>query len=195
MYINSQVVDNAMKVYKGTLSDVDSYSVFYDNKKSTKTSLCTQLSELNVTDIYVCGLAYDVCVGNYILFLIIIYYMFCSYVRLQPLLYISGLYLISGATAADALSIGYRTIVIDDCCRGVDLNDIEKTKNDFIKNHGVIVQSNEVIKNKISLLYNFIITKYFIFQIKAMVEGCDRRPELGYKLALEIEKSMKKDLI
>lgn len=27
-----------------------------------------------------------------------------------------------------------------------------------------------------------------------MVEGRDRRPELGYKLALEIEKSMEKDL-
>jgi len=26
-----------------------------------------------------------------------------------------------------------------------------------------------------------------------MVEGRDRRPELGYKLALEIEKSMKKE--
>lgn len=26
-----------------------------------------------------------------------------------------------------------------------------------------------------------------------MVEGRDRRPELGYKLALEIEKSMTKD--
>lgn len=53
-------------------------------------------------------------------------------------------FLISGATAADALSIGYRTILIDDCCRGVDLNDIEKTKNSVIKNHGVIVQSHEV---------------------------------------------------
>lgn len=62
-------------------------------------------------------------------------------------------YLISGATAADSLSIGYRTILIDDCCRGVDLNDIEKTKNSVIKNHGVIVQSHEVIlKQKIYII-------------------------------------------
>lgn len=54
------------------------------------------------------------------------------------------IFLISGATVADALSIGYRTILIDDCCRGVDLNDIEKTKNTVVKNHGVIVQSSEV---------------------------------------------------
>ncbi|XP_025422322.1 uncharacterized protein LOC112692036 [Sipha flava] len=140
LYKDLKVVDNAMKIYKGTISDVDSYSVFWDNKKLTQTTLGTQLSQLNATDIYVCGLAYDVCVG---------------------------------ATAADALSIGYRTILIDDCCRGVNLNDIEKTKNSVIKNHGVIVQSNEV---------------------KTMVEGRDRRPELGYKLALEIEKSMKKDI-
>lgn len=49
-----------------------------------------------------------------------------------------------GATAADALSIGYRTVLIDDCCRGVDLLDIEETKNKLISNHGVIVSSNQV---------------------------------------------------
>ncbi|CAH1725196.1 nicotinamidase isoform X1 [Aphis gossypii] len=139
LYKDLKVVDNAVKIYKGTISDVDSYSVFWDNKKLTQTTLGTQLAQLNATDIYVCGLAYDVCVG---------------------------------ATVADALSIGYRTILIDDCCRGVDLNDIEKTKNHVVKNHGVIAQSHE---------------------IKTMVEGRDRRPELGYKLALEIEKSMEKE--
>lgn len=51
----------------------------------------------------------------------------------------------SGATAIDALSIGYRTILLDDCCRGVDLEDIEKTKKTVISNHGVIVNSNLVI--------------------------------------------------
>ncbi|XP_050439318.1 nicotinamidase [Adelges cooleyi] len=136
LYKDLKVVDNAMKIYKGTVSDVDSYSVFWDNKKLSETTLCNQLANLNITDIYVCGLAYDVCVG---------------------------------ATAADALSIGYRTILIDDCCRGVDVDDINLTKNSVIKNHGVIVQSHEV---------------------KAMVEGRDRRPELGYKLALELEKSI-----
>lgn len=124
-------MDNAVKIYKGTTSDVDSYSVFWDNKKLSQTTLGTQLSQLNATDIYVCGLAYDVCVGNKLLALII---------KKKYILAI----LILGATAADALSIGYRTILVDDCCRGVDLNDIEKTKNNVIKNHGVIVQSNEV---------------------------------------------------
>ncbi|XP_012266788.2 nicotinamidase [Athalia rosae] len=127
------IVSNAVKIYKGTNPDVDSYSVFWDNKKLTETTLFSQLQNKGATDIYICGLAYDVCVG---------------------------------ATAVDALGSGFRTILIDDCSRGVDLVDIEKTKATVIGNNGVIVNSS---------------------QVKAMVEGRDRRPELGYKLALEIK--------
>lgn len=58
-----QIVENAVKVYKGTNPEVDSYSVFWDNKKLTQTTLVSQLEQKNATDIYVCGLAYDVCVG------------------------------------------------------------------------------------------------------------------------------------
>jgi hypothetical protein len=49
-----------------------------------------------------------------------------------------------GATAIDALSSGYRTVLIDDCCRGVDLQDIETTKESILSDHGIIVQSHEV---------------------------------------------------
>lgn len=131
-----KILDNAIKIYKGTNPAVDSYSVFWDNKKMQETTLSSQLQEKGVTDIYICGLAYDVCVG---------------------------------ATAVDALRSGYRTILIDDCSRGVDLVDIEKTKATVIASSGVIVNSN---------------------QVKAMVEGRDRRPELGYKLAMEIKEKL-----
>lgn len=57
-------MENSIKVYKGTNPDVDSYSVFWDNKKMTDTTLCAQLRMRNATDIYICGLAYDVCVGK-----------------------------------------------------------------------------------------------------------------------------------
>nr|XP_012216211.1 PREDICTED: uncharacterized protein LOC105668413 [Linepithema humile] len=134
-----KIVDNAIKIYKGTNPEVDSYSVFWDNKKLTQTTLSSQLQAKGVTDIYICGLAYDVCVG---------------------------------ATAVDALTSGYRTILIDDCSRGVDLVDIEKTKATVIASNGVIVNSS---------------------QVKAMVEGRDRRPELGYKLALEIKHKLNLD--
>lgn len=59
-------MENAIKVYKGTNPEVDSYSVFWDNKKLSDTSLCAQLKQKGITDIYVCGLAYDVCVGQYL---------------------------------------------------------------------------------------------------------------------------------
>ncbi|KAL4721064.1 hypothetical protein ACJJTC_009433 [Scirpophaga incertulas] len=131
-----KVVDGAVKVYKGTNPEVDSYSVFWDNKKLTDTSLIAQLRARGATDIYICGLAYDVCVG---------------------------------ATIADALAIGYRAILIDDASRGVDLADIERTKATIVNSSGVIVHSHEV---------------------GAMVEGRDRRPELGYKLAMELKNAM-----
>lgn len=59
------MVDGAIKVYKGTNPEVDSYSVFWDNKKLSDTSLNSQLKQKGITDVYVCGLAYDVCVGKF----------------------------------------------------------------------------------------------------------------------------------
>jgi len=54
------------------------------------------------------------------------------------------LLLLTGATAADSLTSGYRTILIEDCSRGVDLKGIEKTKNVVTSNNGVIVDSSQV---------------------------------------------------
>jgi nicotinamidase-related amidase len=56
------LVDNAIHVYKGTNPEIDSYSAFWDNMKLSKTSLDDQLKERFVTDVYVVGLATDVCV-------------------------------------------------------------------------------------------------------------------------------------
>lgn len=49
---------------KGIKPDIDSYSAFFDNCKLNETSLNSDLKKLGVTDIYVCGLAADVCVGK-----------------------------------------------------------------------------------------------------------------------------------
>ena len=57
--------------------------------------------------------------------------------------------IIKGATAVDALANGYRVILIDDCCRGVDMRDIEKTKNNVMMNNGVIVESTKVSHKKV----------------------------------------------
>lgn len=106
-----KVLHGSVKVYKGTNPEVDSYSLFHDNQRISETTLHAQLKAKGITDIYVCGLAYDVCVG---------------------------------ATAVDAISSGYRTILLDDCCRGVDLKDIERLKETVNSKHGVIVTSKQV---------------------------------------------------
>ena len=56
-------VRETIDVFKGTKSDIDSFSAFWDNGKLSETSLNGELKARNITDVYVCGLAYDVCVG------------------------------------------------------------------------------------------------------------------------------------
>jgi nicotinamidase-related amidase len=51
-------------VKKGSKPDIDSYSAFYDNAKLNETTLHNDLKKHQITDVYVCGLATDVCVGN-----------------------------------------------------------------------------------------------------------------------------------
>lgn len=49
---------------KGTNHNVDSYSPFFNQFKMSETDLDTDLKREGITDLYVCGLAYDVCVGK-----------------------------------------------------------------------------------------------------------------------------------
>ncbi|KAI8797909.1 pyrazinamidase/nicotinamidase [Biomphalaria glabrata] len=58
-----KIVNEALYVKKGNNPDVDSYSAFWDNCRLSQTNLASLLGERHVTDVYVCGLAYDVCVG------------------------------------------------------------------------------------------------------------------------------------
>ena len=71
---------------------------------------------------------------------------------------------VSASTAFHALELGFRTVLIEDCSRGIDKKNIAETYEKIESWHGLVVQSGEV---------------------KNMVLGRDRRPELGYKLALE----------
>ena len=59
-----QIVENKAIVNKGCHSEVDSYSAFWDNNKLSQTELVRILAKHHVTDVYVCGVAYDVCVGK-----------------------------------------------------------------------------------------------------------------------------------
>lgn len=113
---------------KGIKPDIDSYSAFFDNCKLNETSLNSDLKKLGVTDIYVCGLAADVCVAS---------------------------------TSYDGLSLKYRTVFIEDACRGIIVDDIEAQKQ-RLTNHGAVVTTTDKV-------YNMVTCK-------------DRRPELGYSV-------------
>ncbi|XP_018496976.1 uncharacterized protein LOC100906904 [Galendromus occidentalis] len=56
------VKEGAIFVYKGTDPEVDSYSAFWDNRRSSKTNLKESLLERGITNLIVVGLAFDACV-------------------------------------------------------------------------------------------------------------------------------------
>ena len=87
-------------IKKGYKSDIDSYSAFSDPHKLVVTDLEKVLRSKGVTDVYLCGLATDYCVGY---------------------------------TAFDAQDLGFRTILIEDCVRGIDPDGIERTKKSIGK--------------------------------------------------------------
>ncbi len=100
------------KVFKkGTDTDIDSYSGFFDNGHQRATGLGEFLREKKVKDVYVLGLATDYCVNF---------------------------------TALDAVELGFRTHLIDDACRGVNLKpDDVKNAIEAMKKAGVIVVKSE----------------------------------------------------
>ena len=84
----------------------------------------------------------------------------------------------AASTAFHAQELGYRTILVEDASRGIKVDppgpghcstgvqepDIQAAFTKLREAHGCVVQSKEV---------------------KAMVQGRDRRPELAWKLAVE----------
>jgi nicotinamidase/pyrazinamidase len=75
---------------KGTDTEIDSYSGFFDNEHRRATGLGDYLKERGVTDVVVVGLATDYCVKY---------------------------------TALDAVMLGFKTTVVVDACRGVEVQE------------------------------------------------------------------------
>ena len=119
---------------KGTNPDIDSYSPFFNNYRLNETDLHYQLEKEKITDLYICGIAYDVCVGKLIIFYLINFWLEVKYL-LFHLAY----------TAFDALDLNYRVCVIDDACRGVDLKGIKEQKEALAKRGAILVDSSQVI--------------------------------------------------
>lgn len=58
-----KVIQNSVRILKGTQSHVDSYSAFWDNLRLNETNLRDELTSRAITDVFFCGLAYDYCVA------------------------------------------------------------------------------------------------------------------------------------
>lgn len=76
-------------IRKGFRADIDSYSAFYENDRTTATGLAGYLRERGVTRVFICGLATDYCVHF---------------------------------SALDAVREGFEAVLIEDACRGIDLD-------------------------------------------------------------------------
>ncbi|XP_001601573.1 nicotinamidase [Nasonia vitripennis] len=105
------IAPDSIQIRKGQDPDMDSYSAFYDNDGVNTTELPKILQELGATDIYMCGLAYDVCV--------------CS-------------------TCLDGLRLGYRVALIENCCRGVDPNEVEEARRKITEKGGLPLATENV---------------------------------------------------
>lgn len=98
---------------KGMDEEVDSYSGFYDNNQKS-TGLGEYLANMNISKLYILGLATDYCVKF---------------------------------TVLDALKFGFNTYLIQDGCRGVNMNPDDSYKAiEEIKKEGVtIVNSGDLL--------------------------------------------------
>jgi nicotinamidase/pyrazinamidase len=99
---------------KGTDTEIDSYSGFFDNGHRKATGLGDYLREKSVEEVYILGLALDVCVKF---------------------------------TVLDALGLGFKTYLVEDGCRGVNLNegDSDKALSEMREKGAIIAQSDQII--------------------------------------------------
>ena len=105
-----------MIIHKGMNPEIDSYSAFADNGKGSLTGLMGYLTEHNVDQIYICGLATDYCVEA---------------TAMDAIEY--------------GENFGIEEIfVIEDACRGVDPVSSAKAIEEMKKNGIEIIKSEEI---------------------------------------------------
>jgi nicotinamidase-related amidase len=125
-------------VKKGNKDDIDSYSAFFDNCKLNETTLNSDLKRHGISEIYVCGLAADVCVGNNLILTI------TPAILTEKDRVLNCLLFFKASTAVDGLELNYRVVFVDDACRGIDLDDIENQKKLLAKSGAVVVKTDRV---------------------------------------------------
>ena len=50
------------------------------------------------------------------------------------------------ATATDGFELNYRIAIVEDCCKGVDIDDILTTKKELINLGAIIINSKQVLE-------------------------------------------------
>ncbi|XP_047741557.1 uncharacterized protein LOC108680392 [Hyalella azteca] len=88
---------------------------------------------------------------------------------------------VSSATAKHAIEAGYRTLVVDDACRGVCADDICSSKEQVLSTYGMVIKTSQV---------KSLASGRDRPPVKSLASGRDRPPVLGYKLALELSKEL-----
>jgi len=113
-FVRELKTDAFEKVFvKGTDPEIDSYSGFFDNGHRKATGLGDYLKEKGVKEVYIVGLALDVCVKF---------------------------------TVLDALELGFKTYLVKDGSRGVNLKpgDSDKAVEEMQEKGAIIVTAAEV---------------------------------------------------
>jgi len=89
---------------KGYHRDIDSYSAFYENDRTTRTGLAGYLRERGFRRVFLAGLAFDFCVRY---------------------------------SAEDACREGFEATVIEDACRGIDVDGSMAATRELFKSLGI----------------------------------------------------------
>lgn len=111
------IAPDSVRIYKGTLPQVDAYSAFWDNMRLNETGLRQELNSRKINDVFVCGLALDYCVA---------------------------------ASAMDSVRSGFMTFIVEDACRGIDSEEIERRKQEMLS-MGIVFINSEQVKGYLSL--------------------------------------------
>ena len=99
-----ETVRAEMIIRKGYRAEIDSYSAFFENDRTTATGLRGYLHERGLGRVFLCGLATDYCVTF---------------------------------SAIDAAKDGFEVVVIEDACRGIDLDGSMATARDAMSQASV----------------------------------------------------------
>ena len=94
----------ALILRKGIHRQINSYSTFYENDRTTPTGLVAYLRERGFARVFLAGLAFDFCVRY---------------------------------SAEDASREGFQVVVIEDACRGIDIDGSMATARDSFDELGI----------------------------------------------------------